>query len=44
MLRTIIIGSCVFVQGTFIRTLGNGRIAIRVGNREFTGRPVSRAA
>lgn len=40
MLRTIIIGSCVSVQGTFVRTLENGLIAVRVGSQIFTGHPV----
>jgi len=43
MLRTIIIGSCVSVQGTFVKALPNGHIAVRVGNTVFTGRPVAAA-
>lgn len=44
MLRTIMIGSCVSVQGTFVRELGGGRILIRVGNIFYSGIPVDKAA
>ncbi|MFT6450814.1 MAG: hypothetical protein ACRBBK_04570 [Paracoccaceae bacterium] len=41
MMRTITLGSCVSVQGTFVRKLDNGKIVIRVGERMFEGRPIS---
>jgi hypothetical protein len=44
MLRTIILGSCVSVQGTYVRTLSDGRVLVRVGTQEFVGLPVSRQA
>ncbi|SHH50922.1 hypothetical protein [Marivita hallyeonensis] len=44
MLRTIIIGSCMSVQGILEKTLPDGRIAVRVGNRIFTGLPVLQTA
>jgi hypothetical protein len=44
MLRTIILGSCVSVQGTFERQLENGRILVRVGSRLFEGVPVIKKA
>jgi hypothetical protein len=44
VLRTIIIGSCVSVQGIFERQLDNGRILVRVGDRLFEGYPVLRRA
>jgi hypothetical protein len=44
MLRTIILGSCVMVQGLFVRQLDNGRIVVRVGDCTFEGVPVARAA
>ncbi len=44
MLRTIILGSCVSVQGVYIKTLSDGRILVRVGSREFAGRPVIQEA
>jgi hypothetical protein len=40
MLRTIVLGSCVSVQGTFERQLDNGKILIRVGSRLFEGFPI----
>ncbi|MDF1620410.1 hypothetical protein [Pseudothioclava nitratireducens] len=44
MLRTITVGSCVSVQGTFEAQLDNGNIVIRVGNSLFTGRPIVKNA
>ena len=41
MIRTIIIGSCVSVQGLFVRALGDGRIAVRDGEKTYIGMPVS---
>ncbi|MDO5611688.1 MAG: hypothetical protein Q4G14_00410 [Paracoccus sp. (in: a-proteobacteria)] len=41
MIRTIIIGSCVFVQGMYERNTSNGNIVVRVGARTFEGRPVN---
>ncbi len=40
MLRTIVIGSCVFVQGLFVRDLPDGQVSVRVDDRIFTGTPV----
>ncbi len=40
MLRTIVLGSCVSVQGTFVRKLANGKIVVRVGGRDYAGYPV----
>jgi hypothetical protein len=44
MLRTIILGSCVSVQGTFIKQLADGKIIVKVGERLFKGMPVTKAA
>lgn len=44
MIRTIIIGSCVSVQGVFLRALADGRIAVRDGDRTFFGFPVAPVA
>ncbi|MBY6049511.1 hypothetical protein KUV47_18135 [Vannielia litorea] len=44
MLRTIVLGSCVSVQGTFVKALADGRVVVRVGARDFTGRPVDAVA
>lgn len=40
MLKTITVGSCISVQGTFVKTLSNGRVVVRVGERTFEGHPV----
>ncbi len=40
MLRTIILGSCVSVQGTFVRQLKNGKILVRVGKTLYEGMPI----
>lgn len=40
MLRTITVGSCVSVQGSFEGQLDDGRIVVRVGNSLYQGKPV----
>jgi len=40
MLRTIMLGSCVLVQGVFVKALPGGRIVVRVGRQEYSGTPV----
>ncbi len=40
MLRTIMLGSCVSVQGILEQILPDGRMSVRVGKRVFTGLPV----
>ena len=42
MLRSITLGSCVIVQGMFVRQFADGRIAVRVGDRIFQGFPVAK--
>ncbi len=44
MLRTILVGSCVSIQGTYVCTLPDGRISVRVGDKTYTGRPILAAA
>ncbi len=44
MVRTIVMGSCVSVQGIFVKALGNGKIMVRVGSQTYTGRPVGQTA
>lgn len=44
VLKTIIIGSCMSVQGILEKTLPDGRICVRVGGRIFTGLPVAATA
>ena len=41
MFRTITIGSSVFIQGNFLKDLGDGQIAIKVFEGIFVGRPVA---
>lgn len=40
MIRTITVGSSVFIQGTFVRDLSNGQIAVKVFDGTYVGRPV----
>jgi hypothetical protein len=40
MLRTIVVGDYVSVQGAYVRTLPDGRIAVKVGEKVYEGRPV----
>lgn len=42
MLRTITIGSCVSVQGIFVKDLADGRVAVKVDDTIYQGKPVSR--
>ncbi len=44
MMRTITLGSCVSVQGSFVRKLHNGKIVVRVGEKTFEGLPVASKA
>ncbi|APG48840.1 hypothetical protein PhaeoP97_03487 [Phaeobacter porticola] len=44
MIRTIKQGAFIFVQGTFVRSLPNGRISVRVGSKTYEGKPVGHAA
>jgi hypothetical protein len=42
MLCTVMIGRYSSVQGQFFARLPDGRVIVRVGDRLYTGRPVSR--
>ena len=44
MLKTIMIGQYMSVQGIFVSYLANGLMAVRVGDRVFKGLPVDRKA
>jgi len=44
MLRTVILGSCISVQGIFVRDLPDGRVQVRVGKKLYSGVPVKAAA
>jgi len=39
MIKTITVGSCVSVQGLFVRNLPNGKVVVRVGDKTFSGTP-----
>lgn len=41
MLRTITLGSCVSVQGVFVKSLANGKVLVRVGQNLYEGNPIS---
>ena len=41
MIRTITIGSSVFIQGTFLRDLQDGQIAVKVFDGTYVGHPVA---
>ena len=43
MLKTILLGSCVLVQGTFVKKLADGNVAVKVGDRIYQGKPVETA-
>lgn len=38
MMGTIVIGTCVSVQGDIVNRLPDGRISVMVGSQLFTGR------
>jgi hypothetical protein len=40
MLRTVILGSCISVQGVFERFLPNGLMAVRDGSKVYVGKPI----
>lgn len=40
MLTTVMIGTCIAVQGEFVRLMENGRVLVRVGQKLVAGRPV----
>ena len=41
MLKTILLGSCVLVQGVFVKKLADGQVAVRVGDKVYQGKPVT---
>ncbi|MCE6961085.1 hypothetical protein LAZ40_18815 [Cereibacter sphaeroides] len=40
MLRTITIGSCVSVQGLVVGHLADGKVVVRVDEKNFVGYPI----
>jgi len=43
MLKTILIGRYLSIQGAYVRTTPAGFVVVRVGNSIYTGRPVSQS-
>ncbi|EEW24972.1 hypothetical protein [Rhodobacter ferrooxidans] len=43
MLRTITLGSCVSVQGLVVAQLADGKLVVRVDDKNFVGHPVNAA-
>lgn len=41
MLKTISIGSCVSVQGIVVAQLSDGKVVVRVDEKNFVGYPVT---
>lgn len=44
MLKTIMIGRYLSIQGEFVRTTPTGLVVVRVGDTVYAGRPVKRVA
>jgi hypothetical protein len=44
MLKTIMIGRYLSIQGEFIRTTPTGLVVVRVGSQTYAGRPVQKKA
>ncbi|MFS4581584.1 hypothetical protein [Phaeobacter sp. C3_T13_0] len=44
MIMTIRQGAFIFIQGTFVRSLPNGKVSVRVGSKTYDGEPIGRAA
>jgi len=40
MLRTIVIGSCIFIQGEYVNSYVDGRMAVRLDGKVYVGHPV----
>jgi len=43
MLKTIMIGRYLSIQGQFVRTTASGLVVVRVGDRTYAGHPVRKA-
>lgn len=40
MIRTVTVGKHQWVQGLFVKELPDGKMVVRVGEREFSGKPI----
>jgi hypothetical protein len=43
MLRTITIGSSISIQGIFVKDMPDGRVAVKVDDVVYSGKPVTRS-
>ena len=41
MIRTVTVGKHQWVQGLFVKDLPDGKVVVRVGEREFSGKPIA---
>lgn len=41
MLKTILIGHYLSIQGKFVRTTPNGMVVVRVDDKTYAGRPAN---
>jgi len=44
VITTIYLGTCVSIQGLFVKRLANGMVSVLVENTVYTGRPVQTVA
>lgn len=44
MLKTIVIGRYLSIQGRFVRTTPSGLVVVRVGDKTYAGRPANTRA
>ncbi|MCB1359593.1 MAG: hypothetical protein H6899_15820 [Rhodobacter sp.] len=42
MLKTIMIGRYLSIQGEFVRTTTSGLVVVKVGEKTYAGRPVQK--
>lgn len=42
MLKTIMIGRYLSIQGKFVRTTASGLVVVKVGEQTYAGRPVQK--
>ncbi|MCA2011510.1 hypothetical protein LCM17_08455 [Cereibacter sphaeroides] len=42
MLKTVMIGHYLSIQGKFVRTTASGLMVVKVGDKTYAGRPVAK--
>ena len=40
MIRTVTVGDYVSVQGAYVRSLPDGRVVVKVGEKTYAGNPI----